>query len=213
MQRTYTLKEEIWNSAIHGAGIVFGIAALTILTALSARFGNARSVISSVIFGVSAIVLYSASTLYHAVSAEKAKKILKKFDHIAIYYLIAGTYTPFMLITLRGTASRIVFGFIWGLALTGTVLKLVTSGGGTKIWSVGLYLLMGWLIIFVSKTLFAELPASASAFLIAGGLFYTFGVAFYVWKSRKYTHAVWHFMVLSGTIMHFFAILYGCVLV
>lgn len=213
MQRTYTLKEEIWNSATHGAGIVFGIAALTVLTALSARFGNVWNVVSSAIFGVSAIILYSASTLYHAVPAEKAKKILKKFDHIAIYYLIAGTYTPFLLVTLRGTTGWIIFGIIWGLALAGTVLKLVTSGSGTKIWSVGLYLLMGWLIIFVSKTLFAELSEAACIFLIAGGLFYTFGVAFYVWKSKQYTHAVWHFMVLSGTVMHFFAILYGCVLI
>lgn len=213
MQRTYTLKEEIWNSATHGAGIVFGIAALTVLTALSARFGNVWNVVSSAIFGVSAIILYSASTLYHAVPAEKAKKILKKFDHIAIYYLIAGTYTPFLLVTLRGTTGWIIFGIIWGLALAGTVLKLVTSGSGTKIWSVGLYLLMGWLIIFVSKTLFAELSEAACFFLVAGGLFYTFGVAFYVWKSKQYTHAVWHFMVLSGTVMHFFAILYGCVLI
>lgn len=213
MQRTYTLKEEIWNSATHGAGIVFGIAVLTVLTALSARFGNAWNVVSSAIFGVSAIILYSASTLYHAVPAERAKKILKKFDHIAIYYLIAGTYTPFLLVTLRGTTGWIIFGIIWGLALAGTILKLVTSGSGTKIWSVGLYLLMGWLIIFVSKTLFAELSEAACIFLVAGGLFYTFGVAFYVWKSKRYTHAVWHFMVLSGTVMHFFAILYGCVLV
>ena len=158
------------------------------------------------------IVLYAASTLYHAIPFPEAKRKLKKFDHISIYYLIAGSYTPFLLVNLRGTTGWIIFGIIWFLALTGTILKLYSQGSGTKLWSIGLYLLMGWLIVFASGQLVSAIPATGLAFLIAGGLFYTLGIFFYVWKSRKYTHAIWHFFVLSGTIMQFFAILYSCVL-
>lgn len=210
--RSYTIGEEIWHCTIHGLGIILGIAGLVILAALSAIKGNAWTVVSTVIFGVSIVLLYSASTLYHAVPNESAKKVLKKFDHIAIYYLIAGTYTPFLLVTLRGAVGWTIFGIIWGLAILGTILKLIFSGPGTKLWSIGLYLLMGWLIVFASKKVFETLPEIALVFLILGGLCYTFGIIFYVWKSKKYTHAIWHFMVLAGTIMHFFAVLFGCVL-
>lgn len=212
MQRTYTVKEEIWSSAIHGFGILFGIAALTVLTAISARFGNVWNVVSSAIFGASIILLYLASTLYHAIPNERAKKILKKFDHIAIYYLIAGSYTPFLLVNLRGCVGWTIFGIIWGLAILGTILKLCLSGSGTKLWSIGLYLMMGWMIVFASKSLISNISDVGLIFLILGGLFYTGGIVFYVWKSKQYTHAIWHFMVLSGTIMHFFAVLFGCVL-
>ena len=159
------------------------------------------------------ILLYSASTLYHAITNEYAKKILKKFDHIAIYYLIAGSYTPFLLVNLRGTTGWIIFGIIWGLAIIGTILKICLSGNGTKLWSIGLYLVMGWMIVFASKNLVNNISTLGLIFLILGGLFYTGGIGFYIWKSRKYTHAIWHFMVLTGTIMHFFAVLFGCVLI
>ena len=210
--RSYTIGEEIWHCTIHGMGIILSVAGLVILAALSALHGNAWTVVSTVIFGVSMVMLYTASTLYHAVPNQEAKKILKKFDHIAIYYLIAGTYTPFTLVTLHGSLGWTVFGIIWGLAILGTILKLTLSGPGTKWWSIGLYLLMGWLIVFASKQVFHELPNNALTFLILGGLCYTLGVIFYVRKSKKYTHAIWHFMVLAGTIMHFFAVLFGCVL-
>ena len=190
MQKNYTTKEEIWSSTVHGFGILFGIAALTVLTAMSSRFGNAWSIVSSAIFGASMIMLYSASTLYHAITNQYAKKFFKKFDPV----------------------GWTIFGIIWGLALIGTVLKLCTPTNGTKIWSIGLYLLMGWMIVFASKTLLSNINTSGLVFLILGGLFYTLGIAFYVWKSKKYTHAIWHFFVLCGTIMHFFAILFGCVL-
>lgn len=213
MQRAYTIKEEIWSSIVHGVGIVFGIAALTVLTAMAARYGDVWSIVSSAIFGTSMILLYSASTLYHAITNQSAKKILKKFDHIAIYYLIAGSYTPFLLVNLRGYVGWTIFGIIWGLAILGTILKLCLSGSGTKLWSIGLYLLMGWLIVFASKSLISNISTTALVFLILGGVFYTGGIVFYVWKSRQYTHAIWHFMVLAGTIMHFFAVLFGCVLI
>ena len=212
VKRPYTIQEEIWSSLIHGIGIALSIAGLIVLVTLAAQDGNVWVVVSTAIFGVSMVVLYTASTLYHAIPNPEIKLKLKKFDHISIYYLIAGTYTPFMLVNMRGSVGWTVFGIIWGLALIGTVLKLCTQGSGTKVWSIGLYLLMGWLVVFASKQLAARLPDIGLTFLVLGGLFYTLGIFFYVWKSRQYTHAVWHFFVLSGTVMHFFAVLYSCVL-
>lgn len=212
VKRPYTIQEEIWSSLIHGIGIALSIAGLIVLVTLAAQDGNVWVVVSTAIFGVSMVVLYTASTLYHAIPNPEIKLKLKKFDHISIYYLIAGTYTPFMLVNMRGSVGWTVFGIIWGLALIGTVLKLCTQSSGTKAWSIGLYLLMGWLVVFASKQLAARLPDIGLTFLVLGGLFYTLGIFFYVWKSRQYTHAVWHFFVLSGTIMHFFAVLYSCVL-
>ena len=208
----YTIKEEIWNSIIHGVGVALSIACLVILVMFSAFDGNAWAVVSTAIFGTSMIVLYSASTIYHAISSKKWKTRLKKFDHISIYYLIAGTYTPFLLVNMRGAIGWTLFGIVWGLALIGTFLKLLSSSSGTKIWSIGLYLMMGWMVVFASKQLVANLPIVGLVFLILGGAFYTLGIIFYVWKSKKYTHAIWHFFVLVGTIIHFFAVLYGCVL-
>ena len=212
VKRPYTIQEEIWSSLIHGIGIALSIAGLIVLVTLAAQDGNVWVVVSTAIFGVSMVVLYTASTLYHAIPNPEIKLKLKKFDHISIYYLIAGTYTPFMLVNMRGTVGWTVFGIIWVLELIGTVLKLCTQGSGTKVWSIGLYLLMGWLVVFASKQLAARLPDIGLTFLVLGGLFYTLGIFFYVWKSRQYTHAVWHFFVLSGTVMHFFAVLYSCVL-
>ncbi len=212
IERSYTLLEEVLSSSIHGLGIVFGITSLAILAAFSCLYGNAWTIVSTVIFASSIILLYTASTIYHAVPNIKAKKVLKKFDHISIYYLIAGSYTPFLLVNLRGLTGWLIFGIIWFLAVLGTVLKLTLSGSGTKIWSIGLYLSMGWLIVFATKPLLAHLNHTGLTFLVLGGLFYTGGVAFYVLKSKKYTHAIWHLFVLVGTIMHFFAVLYGCVL-
>ena len=212
VKRPYTVREEIWSSLIHGIGIALSLAGLIVLVTLAAQNGNVWVVVSTAIFGVSMVVLYTASTLYHAIPNPEIKLKLKKFDHISIYYLIAGTYAPFMLVNMRGSVGWTVFGIIWGLALIGTVLKLCTQGSGTKAWSIGLYLLMGWLVVFASKQLAARLPDIGLTFLVLGGLFYTLGIFFYVWKSRQYTHAVWHFFVLSGTVMRFFAVLYSCVL-
>lgn len=211
--RPYSIKEEIWSSIIHGIGIALSIAALVIMVVLSSIYGNVWAIVSTAIFGTSMIMLYTASTVYHAVPNPEWKKKLKKFDHISIYYLIAGSYTPFLLVNMRGATGWTLFGIVWGLAMIGTCLKLLTSGSGTKIWSIGLYLMMGWMIVFASKELVAELPKIGLVFLILGGAFYTLGILFYVWKSRKYTHAIWHFFVLVGTIMHFFAVLYSCILI
>lgn len=208
----YTIVEEIWNSTTHGVGILFSVAMLAVLVTLSSIYGDAWAIVSSAIFGASLILMYSASTVYHAIPFERAKKILKKFDHIAIFYLIAGSYTPFLLVAMRSTTAWVVFGIVWGLTLVGTLLKIFVGGSGTKWWSVGLYLLMGWLVVFVSGKLFSVLPNVSIVFLILGGLFYTGGVFFYLRKTKKYFHAVWHIFVLLGSMMHFFSILFSCVI-
>ncbi len=209
----YSPKEELWNCIIHGIGIGLSIAGLVLLIVFSSLYGDVWTIISTIIFGTSMTVLYTASTLYHAFKNEQIKKCLKKFDHISIYYLIAGSYTPFLLVCLRDSIGWTMFGIVWFLAILGTILKLKTSGSGTKIWSLSLYLAMGWLVVFASKSLLAKLPSIGLTFLIIGGMFYTFGILFYIWKSKQYTHAIWHFCVLTGTVMHFFAILYSCVLI
>lgn len=214
--RKYTVSEEIWHTAVHAVGVVFGVSILCLLIVLASIYGTVWSVVSCTIFGTSVILMYTASTLYHAVSNESAKKVLKKFDHIAIYYLIAGTYTPFLLVNLRGPLGWTLFVIIWALAFVGTYLKLHTGmnrASGVKAWSIAMYVAMGWLIVFASKQLLVAIPTVGLVFLILGGLFYTFGIFFYVWKSKKYTHAIWHFFTLMGTIMHFFAILFSCVFI
>ena len=172
MQRPYTMAEEIASCSCHGLGIILGICALAVLTAFASVAGDAWKIVSCAIFASSMIVLYTTSTVYHALTNLNAKQILKKFDHIAIYYLIAGTYTPFLLVNLRSALGWTIFGIIWGLALLGTILKLVSGAKGTKAWSILLYLIMGWLIVFASKSLFANLNNVGIVFLVLGGLFY-----------------------------------------
>lgn len=209
--RTYSKPEEILSASFHGLGICFSIIGLVVLLVYASFFADAWAVSSAIIFGISMITLYSASTIYHAVGDLKKKIKLKKFDHIAIYYLIAGTYTPFMLVNIRGTLGWTIFGVIWGLAVLGTILKLATDANGKKLWSVSLYLLMGWLIIAAIKPMLASVPEKGLLFLAIGGLSYTLGVLFYVWKSKPYTHAIWHLFVLGGTVLHFFAVFYSII--
>ncbi len=211
--RSCSPKEEIFNSITHGIGALFSITCLTLLVALSSQYGNKWSVLSSCIFGFSMMMMYTASTVYHAVAPSETKKLLKKIDHIAIYFLIAGTYSPILLVLMRNPIGWSLLAAVWGLALIGTVLKLVLTNIDGRFWSVALYLIMGWLIVVAFPHVLNVLPARAVFFLFLGGIFYTVGVFFYVWKSRPYTHLVWHCFVLLGSIMHFFAILFSCVFV
>ncbi len=208
--RAYSKSEEVLSSVVHGVGVVLGIVGLVVLVVFSSMYKDAWAITGTAIFGVSIIVMYLASTLYHAITNEHIKPFLKKMDHIAIYYLIAGSYTPFLLVAMRSPTAWVIFGIIWTLAITGTILKLCLKTNGAKLWSVGMYVGMGWLIIAVIGKLIVVMPTNALVFLALGGLAYTLGVIFYVWKSKPYTHAIWHLFVLAGTIFHFFAVLYSC---
>lgn len=205
-KRFYTLGEEIANAITHGIGSVFGIAALVILVVLAARQGDAWRVVSFSIYGVTLILLYMASTLYHGLRHAGAKRVFRILDHSSIFLLIAGTYTPFLLIRLRGGWGWSLFGVIWALAITGIVLKAVFINRLKK-YSVLVYILMGWLIVVAIKPMLATVPRHALWWLLAGGLCYTGGVAFYAMKSVRFSHAVWHLCVLAGSMCHFFAIL------
>ncbi len=211
--RAYTFKEEVCNTLTHIFGMLFSVCALSVLITLSCFYADCWSIVSCAIFGASMLIVYTASSVYHAVQVPHIKSVLKKLDHIAIYYLIAGSYTPFLLVPMRSELGWWIFGIIWTLAFIGTLLKIFTTTSGTKFWSVGLYLAMGWLIVFVSGRLFSALTPTSITFLVLGGLFYSSGVIFYVKKNWLYSHAIWHSFVLLGTIMHFFAILFSCVVV
>ena len=202
----YSFGEEIAHSLTHGIGAVLSIAGLVILVTFAAMRGNAWHVVSSAIFGATLIFLYTASTLYHSITHPDAKKVLRVLDHSAIFLLIAGTYTPFTLVTLRGGWGWTLFVLIWGLALVGIVYK-ITASKRFRLLSVLLYLGMGWLVLVAIKPMVTSVAVPGLVLLLAGGLFYTLGLIFFVWKQLPYSHAVWHLFVLAGSVCHFFAVL------
>ncbi|MDD3118312.1 MAG: hemolysin III family protein [Victivallales bacterium] len=202
----YTCGEEIANSITHGIGTLLSIAALTLLVVFAARYGNAWYIVTYAVFGATLVLLFLASTLYHSVTRPDWKRLLKICDHAAIYLLIAGTYTPLMLISVGGGLGWTVFGLIWGMATAGIVMKCFYTGR-FRLFSTLLYLGMGWFCLFTLKSLLAHLPTASVIFLFAGGLSYSFGAIFYVWKKLPYGHAVWHLFVLGGSTLHFFAVL------
>ncbi len=206
-ESSYSFIEEIINSVTHGAGILLSIAALVLMVVFASLSGSAVHVVSCAIFGVTLILLYTASTLYHGIPYPRVKRILKICYHCCIYLLIAGTYTPFLLVTLRGALGWTLFGVIWFLALLGVLFKLFFIHR-FKIVSTIAYVLMGWIIILAIKPLMAALPAGGLIFLVAGGLAYSLGVIFYAWKKLPFNHAIWHLFVLAGSICHFFAVLF-----
>ena len=203
----YTLREEVANSITHGIGAVLSIAGLVILIAYSTSRGDAWHIVSCTIYGITLILLYTASTLYHSIPVPGIKGLLRAFDHSAIYLLIAGTYTPFMLVNLRGPWGWSLFGTIWGIALLGIILK-TTAFGRLPGVSLGFYLTMGWIIVIAIKPLWAVLDTGGMELLVLGGFAYTAGVIFYVWEKLPYSHAIWHLFVLAGSAFHFFAILF-----
>lgn len=202
----YTAGEEITNSITHGIGVLLSIAGLVVLVITASFHGDVWHIVSFSIFGSTLIILYLASTLYHSISNPLVKVGLRKFDHSAIFLLIAGTYTPFLLVHLRGALGWSLLGVIWTLAATGIVTKLFCIQQAKKV-SVGLYLFMGWLCLIALHGLMRELPSASISLLIAGGVFYTVGVVFYSWKRLPHHHAVWHLFVLGGSISHFFSVL------
>lgn len=205
--RRITIINEIANTVTHGIGTLLAIAGLVILVVFASIYGNAWHVVSFSIYGSTLVLLYLASTLYHGVQKPDAKRVLRVVDHSAIYLLIAGTYTPFTLVTLQGTRGWVMFGVIWGLALFGILYKIFFINRHVVI-STLFYLLMGWLIVFSIKDLFQGLPLNGIIFLGAGGLSYTLGIIFYAGREKLLMHAIWHLFVLGGSICHFFAILF-----
>jgi hemolysin III len=206
-RRQYSLGEEIANAITHGLGVGLSIAAFIALVLLARAYGTTLHVVSVAVYGATLVLLYSASTLYHSLSNTRACKVFKIIDHASIYLLIAGTYTPFTLVTLRGPWGWSLFGVVWGLAVLGVALEALWVYRPK--WLSGVvYLGMGWLIVVAIKPLLAALPPAGWQLLLAGGLAYTFGVVFYVLKRVPYMHAVWHLWVLAGSACHFFAVLF-----
>ena len=203
----YEPKEEKFNIISHAVGLVLSIAALVLLVVYSSIYGSAWHVVSFSVYGASLIVLYSASTFYHYVQSPKLRHRLNIFDHSAIYVLIAGTYTPFTLVVLKGWVGWTIFGVSWGLALAGIILKLFFTGKYDKI-STFAYVLMGWVVIFAIKPLVNNLPFEGLMWLLAGGIFYTVGAILYSIKNLKYNHAIFHIFVLLGSFAHFVAVFF-----
>jgi hemolysin III len=202
----YSPSEELANTLTHGFGILLSVAGLAVLVTRAALYGDAWQIVAAAIFGASMVLLYSSSTLYHCLKSESIKFFVRKVDHAAIYVLIAGTYTPFTLVNLRGPWGWSLFGVIWGLALLGIVLKFWFTGR-FRVISTLCYIGMGWLIIIALKPMLHAVPPAGLWLLLAGGLCYTAGTVFYLWKSLSFHHAYWHLFVLAGTVCHFFAVL------
>lgn len=199
----YSEKEEFWNIVSHGIGVILSVVALILL--LTFNDGSTLNTLSVVLYSVTLLFLYSASTLYHWVTNEKWKFFFRKLDHIGIYFLIAGTYTPVALISLVNENGWTIFWTVWGIAIAGTILKIFFTGKFDKL-SLLLYLAMGWLIIFDFKNLWEVQSALGITLLGLGGLFYSLGTIFYAVEKIPYNHAIWHVFVLAGSVFHFFFI-------
>ena len=206
MQQRYPLREEIASSVIHGAGVVLSLAGLTALVIYSSRYGSAKHIVGSAVFGVTLVFLYTSSTLYHSVRSARLKHILRVIDHSCIYLLIAGTYTPFTLVTLEGPVGWSLFAVVWVLAAAGIVFQIFFVHR-FKILATLAYLGMGWLVIFAIKPLVNAMPTGGLILVTAGGLVYTLGAVFYLLEKMPFNHAVWHVFVLAGSTFHYFAVM------
>ncbi|WP_113074811.1 hemolysin III family protein [Petrotoga sp. 9PW.55.5.1] len=203
----FSIREEIANAVIHGIGALLSIVALVLLVVFSAINKQPWSIFSSIIYGSSLIILYSASTLYHSFQNKKVKELFEIFDHSAIYILIAGTYTPFALITLNGRLGWILFSVVWILAAIGILFKIFFVKK-FMILSTLLYIAMGWLVVFAMGPLVENLDFWGLFWLVIGGVLYTLGTIFYIWRKIPYHHAIWHLIVLAGSICHFFSVFF-----
>ncbi|HEY0429318.1 MAG TPA: hemolysin III family protein [Pyrinomonadaceae bacterium] len=197
--------EEIANTITHGFGLVLSLVGFVFLVAMASVRGDVWNIASSVVYGLSLVILYGASTLYHGATEPKFKRILQVVDHCCIYLLIAGTYTPFTLVVLRGTFGQSLFAFVWLFAIACILLKIF-FGSRFMVVSVISYLVMGWIGIIAVGPLHAALGLVPIALVVAGGIAYTLGVIFFAWESIRHHHAIWHIFVLAGSIFHFLAI-------
>ena len=202
---TFTKREELINALIHGLGALLSVAALVVLIVAGAQTGNAWHVVSFAVFGTSMLILYTSSTLVHSFPEGKAKDWFEWLDHSSIYWFIAGTYTPFLFLAVEGALAWVLFGIVWALAIGGTLFKLYFVKRFVKL-STFLYVVMGWLIVFAWNPLTAAMTQEGLWLLIAGGILYTVGAVFYVWRGFLYHHAVWHVFVLAASVCHFFSV-------
>jgi len=203
--------EEIVNSLSHGIGLLLSVAGFVVLLLLAIRYGTAWHVVGCAIYGSTLICLYLASTLYHGIPSPRLKRALRIVDHSAIYLLIAGTYTPFLLVNLRGGWGWSLLGIVWGCAMAGIVCKFWFVDH-FKVLSTVLYLAMGWLVVIAARPLVTHVSAVGLRWLVAGGVMYTVGVVFYASRKIPYGHAVWHVFVMAGSVCHYLAVLYAVIL-
>jgi hemolysin III len=202
----YTPGEELANGLTHGIGLVLAVVGLVALVVVARSRGGGLSTAACAVFGASLVALYASSTLYHSLRASRAKDVLRAVDHSAIFLLIAGTYTPFTLVTLRGAWGYSLFAVVWTLAAAGITLRVVLRRRPTALF-LTLYLAMGWCVVVAARPLFAAVGPVGGALLVGGGLAYSLGVPFYVWRRLPYHHAVWHLFVLAGSALHYAAVL------
>jgi len=207
MPGRYSAQEERAHTLIHGIGLLLSIGGLITLMTTATRYHDPLHTISIVIYGATLILLYASSTLYHGIPHDRAKPVLRRLDHAAIFTLIAGTYTPFTLVNLRGIWGWSLFGLVWSIAIAGMALELFARKRHKRL-SIGLYLGLGWLVLIAIKPMLQSVEVNGLLLLLAGGLFYSFGVIFYVWRSLAYHHAIWHLFVLAGSAAHFVSVLF-----
>jgi len=207
-RRELSTTEEIVNSITHGIGALLSIAALVILIIVAGQHGDIWHLISFSIYGSTLILLYLSSTLYHSFTSPKIKNLFARFDHISIFLLIAGTYTPILLTSLRGILGWTLFVIIWTMAVAGAVIRSIYLHRFRKLM-VSIYLVMGWMAILAAKQIYERMPEISIWFLVLGGLSYSIGVIFYNWRKLPYSHGIWHLFVLGGSILHFFAIYFS----
>lgn len=210
-ERPSTRAEEVLNILTHGIGVGLAIAALTLLVVFASLRGNPWAIVSCAIFGVTMITLYFGSTMCHATIGKKSECFFEVWDSVAIYALIAGTYTPFLLVNLRGGLGWTVFGILWAIVIFGAYMKIKSPNCQPK-WMVALYLIMGWALLFILPAMIENISARGLWFILAGGLSYTLGVIFYVWRRLKFSHVIWHLFVIGGSVCFFFAVLFGSVI-
>jgi hemolysin III len=202
----YTRKQESVNGLIHGIGILFGVSGLPVLTGIATAHHNIPGIVGAGVYGFCFLLLFASSTIYHFLQEPSLKKTFMILDHISIYFLIAGTYTPFLLVYMNNSFGITLLSILWGLTVAGIFFK-VWFTGRLEIVSVIIYVLMGWMLIVGGRTFFDHLPLSVIFFIAVGGGLYSVGVFFYVWDKRMYTHAVWHVFVLAAAICHYVAVL------
>lgn len=202
-----TISQEIANSITHGIGALLSIAAIVILINSSYHSGSALKIVCFTIYGFTLLFLFLSSTLYHALRPFRSKSLFLKFDHIAIFFLISGTYTPLVLITIGGRYGWIIFGIVWTMTITGTLFKIFSPGASVDKVLLSIYLAMGWFVVIFIKVLLQRLPLSGVILFFMGGIFYTVGTLFFLSKKMKYSHAIWHLFVLAAATCHFLCIL------